>query len=273
MIKHLGLMLLVFSIFLGSVNASTYLTYPTEITFEEAVELDTVAHVRIMEQKYLGKVSPGQVIELVFSRYTGGNFNWTDAILYAPDFGVVQEFDAGTQNITVNLKVPTETVEGTYTLQVNISNYLELKATESVGFQIDVQKNIYVFSLPESTTIDAGETTTLSLNVKSLSIAPETLTLGTFEGLPAKWSQTATVFIGPLQQKTASFSVTPLQEGYYDLQFKLTRASSYIAERKNFMLRVYPTIRAKFQSFGEGFSLVPMLLQPFYSLLSWIGLI
>ena len=271
MIKHLGLMLLFSAIFLSSVNASTYVLYPVQMSFEEVLELDTVAHALIMEQKYLGKVSPGQVIELVFDRYSGGNFNWTDAVIDAPAFGLVQEIEASAQNITAKIPVPTDVTEAQYLFTVNISNYLGLRAIESVTFVVDVLHDVYTFDFPEGTTINAGETTTLTLNIKSYSIAPETLTLGNFEGLPAKWSQTATLFMGPLDQKAASFSVTPLQEGFYDLQFKLTHASSSVAETKNFALRVYPTIKAKFQSFGEGFSLVPMLLQPLYSLLSWLG--
>jgi len=272
MIKQLMALVLFLGIFVSAGAASTYLSYPSELAFEETVFLDTEAHMKIMEIKYLGMVSPGQIITLVFDRYAGGNFNWTEAIVDAPIWNTVEEIEASAHNITVELQVPTNTAEGKYNFRVNISNYLELRATESVGFQVEIKHDIYDFELPDETFANAGETTTLSMNIKSYSIAPETLTLGEFEGLPAEWSQKTELFVGPLEEKSTSFSIRPMQEGYYNLNFKLTRASSGVAETESFGLRVYPTIKAKFQAFGEGFGLVPILLQPFYSLLSWLGL-
>lgn len=251
-------LLLFCSVALASVN----LIYPAQLQLEKGTQAE------------LGKISPGQTLKLIFDRQTGGNFLW-DRIMLTPPAGWEKD-DAplttrDVDSLTVFLRVA-EDAAGDYSFVATARNDLGLRSPEEVTFKINVTKNVYSYSFAEGYFVEAGKTSLIPLRVRSESIAEDTLYFGKIAGLPAKWVTAEPLLIAPGAEKNTTISVTPIDEGFFRIDFAVSRNSSSIIDSAKAHLRVKPTLQSKLRAYGEGFSLVPIILQPFYALLSLFGL-
>jgi hypothetical protein len=229
----------------------------------------------VLQGATLGDVAPGQTIKLVLSKETGGATikNWKRMTLTPPPGWMKDdEPDAvrDVNNITVYMSVPLDAEEGPYVVDLSASELVGARTVESVPLTINVRKNIIAYGFAEGYYAEAGAGR-IQFVVKSDSLAPDRITFRSVEGFPTKWASAPTAELGPLGEQTLELTVSPLEEGLYKIKFNIERDSGLV-DSPQVELRVKPTLKSKFRAFGEGFSVVPTILQPFYSLLSFLGI-
>lgn len=220
----------------------------------------------------LGDVGPGQTVDLIFSRGTGVTGEQRAIFWYlAESSEIVTPSTIDGDEIILQVKIPTDS-RGAYSFSVTMKgSEVGLIEPETYDLRVNIKENVYDFSYTQDYTLYAAETKYINITVNGSSIADDTFIFEDTEGIPSGWITRGTIEIPALSKKNISLGVTPLEEGYYEAKINIGRESSSIVDPVSFNMRVYPTLNSKLESFGEGFSIVPYILQPFYSLLSWLG--
>lgn len=221
---------------------------------------------------FLGDVGPGQTIDLVFSRGTGITGEERAIFWHSAESDkVLGPSTLQGDELLLQVRVPTD-LRGAYSFSVTMrGSEVGLIQPETYDMRVNIKENIFDFTYSQDYTINAAETKNISVVVRSSSIADDTLIFEDTEGIPSGWLTRGTVEVPALSEKIVLLGVTPLEEGYYKAKINVGRESSSIVDPVSFNIRAYPTLNSKLESFGEGFSIVPYILQPFYSLLSWLG--
>lgn len=264
-------------IFVGLAFANINLIQPKNMLFDQVITVsDETGKPNVLRGAELGDIAPGQTLAMVFSTTSGGNFDWTQSVIVPPqgwekEDAVALERDVHT--LTSYLYVPANAAEGTYSFDVQLSRGLEgIRTPEKVTMTLNVKNSVFDYGFPAQYAAAAGKSA-LQFTVKSNSIGSDVLKILSLGGLPEKYTIQENAEIGPLEQKTVSLDVIPLDENIYTVTFNIGRESSGIVDTVDKELRIKPTIQSKLMLFGDGFSLVPVILQPFYSLLSIFGLL
>jgi len=265
--KKLLLLILLISI----ACANVYLISPLEKTVEEIDHSDYELHITYLRDAHLGKIGPGQALDLVFLRNADENFKWNGLEILECSYECTT--DTTEETITVSTQIPIGEPEGLKRVTLKFKNDLNLRTPEIVSFTFMITKeSLYVFEVPEDLEVIAGESQKVWFHLQSNSISTDELILGDFEGFPAAWSHSGTIQIKPDEKKALNFDITALDEGFYPIKFQLTSTSGAVLGQQEVTLRVLPSLKSKFIIYSEGFAFIPALLQPFYSLLSWLSL-
>jgi hypothetical protein len=247
--------------------------YPKQLTFTYVSHGDYPAC--ILTGAELGDIGPGQTLTLVIDRSSGAPFPWSQVTL-TPPYGWAKEDTIDPvrdiTNMTVTTTVPMNAASGRYILKMTTESLRgELECNGQVELGLTVKR--FSYSFPAGFSVEAGRCSKLPVVIRSTSLVTETFSFNRIEGLPAKWSKQATFTLNPGETRTVELDVCPMDEGMYYLKFSaLTSAGIREQGVSENYLRVKPTLKSKFQSFGEGFSIAPAILQPFYSLLSFFGI-
>lgn len=261
--------------FCSLVFASITLEYPVSKHFDSrnAVKIATYAgDTTILRGEMLGDVSPGQTLALVFSRETGSNFLWDKMQTDKPVFWN-EKLSVG-DKITLTLNIPKDAA-GTYDVNITgTSSYAPgtIKTPEILPVQIQVINSTYESSFPSHFNAIIDYPNSLFFRVKSKSLAPDTITF-TISEFPARWAKEVKAAFKPLEEKNLFFAINPLDEKTreYSVAFAAARESG-ITESTPSTITITPaSFSTKLRAMSEGFSLIPILLQPFYSLLSLFG--
>jgi hypothetical protein len=256
--------------------AAITITYPKSISITEVTQVSTAPdRPNVLQGVTLGDIAPGQALKLVISKQTGGTTikNWQKMTVTPPQGWTKDDTVDPTRDIndlTVMIYVPLTAEEGPYTIDLEASEMVGARTVESVPLTINVRKNVIAYGFAEGYHAEAGAGE-ISLLVQSESLASDALTFKSVEGFPTKWISVPDLEFGPMEWKVLKFNVTPMEEGLYTIRFNIERQSGTI-DTPEMVLRVKPTLKSKFRAFGEGFSIVPAILQPFYSLLSFLGI-
>ncbi|MBI4214581.1 hypothetical protein HY546_01170 [archaeon] len=259
----------------GVALANVNILSPTRLAFDRVVYTDFDTQSHYLGNETLGVVAPGQTVVLVFDRQTGDSFLWTNVEFTVPDGWTKDDAKNSTRdisNITASFTLPREIPEGRYSLRASVQNDIGVRATEEVDLYVDVTNRVFTITPPEDASTDAGEPAPLFVSITNNGIGSDVLILGSIAGLPARWTLGAYVPVGAAETKQVEITSTPLDEGKYRLGFQVKRTSSDLIDEGAFSLRVYPTLKAKLRAISEGFDIIPMILQPLYSLLSFFGL-
>lgn len=182
------------------------------------------------------------------------------------------------KTMDIRVAVPRGTPEREYELSVIAESCINPDALEcgyrtppdTVKLRLRVSKDVYDYS-PGIMRIEAGKTSMIPITIKSRSLGPEKMSLRPKAGAPMKWLGGDEVAIPPLATSVAKISISPFEEGQYNILVEATRETDGSSQEISVPVRVVPTVSSKLKSFKEGFALVPNLLQPFYSLLSFFG--
>jgi len=226
----------------------------------------------ISNNLYLGQIAPGQELKLVFSRETGPDGNkkaifWEKALI--PKKILINQTMEGDKIISW-IRAP-ENIRGNYTFNITLQGDLLYIMPETKQLTMQVTENVYELTYQKSFTSKAGETIQIPITIKSNSIAKEELKLTSSQNFPLKWTEfPKTIFQGK-GTKQVMLKLKPTEEGDYNITLKIGRKSSNLINLINIKLRTYPTIKSKLKAFEEGFSITPIIMQPFYSFLSLIG--
>jgi len=221
---------------------------------------------------YLGKIAPSQELKLVFSREIGPGGKakaifWEKAVL--PNSLFLNETLQG-DTITAWIKMPEE-IRGNYTFNVTLQGDILYLKPETKQITVDVTENVYNIKYETSFHSKTGKAIIVPVTITSESIADETLFLESTENFPMKWVNFPETTFNGKETKQIQLKLKPAQEGYYKIQLKIGRKSSNLINVMSFNLRTMPTIKSKLEAFGEGFSVTPIIMQPFYSFLSLLG--
>ncbi|NYZ79664.1 hypothetical protein H0N95_00255, partial [Candidatus Micrarchaeota archaeon] len=222
----------------------------------------------------LGNVAPGQTLELVFSRNTGpGNTESDASIFWEKVDGIGFTSSLNGMDIDVTYKIPAAT-RGNYALELTLEgSEVGTIAPHKMTLKMYVTEDVYSFGYEPSLVMSAGTTEDVVVKITSMSAASDVINFRSTEGIPSGWINQNDVVIGPGETKMVTMKVTPNEEGMYNAKIKAGRSSSAIQDVLPLNVRVKPTLSSKLKAFGEGFSIIPVIMQPFYSLLSLLGAI
>ena len=226
----------------------------------------------INDNLYLGKIAPGQKLKLVFSRETGPEGNkkaifWEKALI--PSELLINQTMEGSK-IIAWIKAP-ENVRGNYSFNATLQSDLLYIMPETKQITMDVTENVYEMSYEKAFNSRAGVPIQIPITIKSSSIADEQLKLVSSQNFPLKWAEFPSITFHGKETKQAMLELKPTEEGKYNITLKIGRKSSKLINLININLRTYPTIKSKLKAFEEGFSITPIIMQPFYSFLSLMG--
>lgn len=264
--------LLALLILTSAAFASATMTYPREIAMDYGSYNDQ--NVYYLGEFDLGNVAPGQTLELVFSRNTGPGNTESDASIFwekAEGTGVTSSLDG--LDLGVKHVIPAS-ARGYYAFDLTLEgSEVGTIAPHRMTIKTYVTEDVYSFEYERIHVMSAGTTKDVIVKITSSSAASETITFQSADGIPSGWVKQDDVRMGPLETKTITMKVTPNEEGLYDAKIKAGRASSSVQDVLPITVRVKPTLNSKLKAFGEGFSIIPVVMQPFYSLLSLLGAI
>jgi hypothetical protein len=271
MLKQLLTSLVAFSLFLTLASASIHITYPKDVTYSEIAKASKESgDFNYLKTEKLGSIAPGQTLVLKIDRASGTIFLWDNLELRLPE-GWKKTGSRQASYFTYEITVPKETAPGTYTITLAASGDIKVMTPNMLNLTVDVRTNLYSFKLNPTYTAYMDTSNVIPFSIRSDSLAIDTLYL-TLEGIPVNWFQAKNVVVAPLEEKKLFFLVTPKNEGTYGLTFTAQSSLGGAAGAMDSQLIVKPTsLKAKLQVLNEGFSIVTVILQPFYSLLSLIG--
>ncbi len=229
-------------------------------------------HKALNNNLYLGKIAPGQQLKLVFSREIGPEGNakaiFWEKVLIPKQILLNESLEGDT--ITAWIKIPLS-MRGNYTFNATAQGDLLYIKPETHQITIDVTENTYTLSCPENFESKASQPITIPIEIKSNSIADDEIKLVGAENFPLKWIQFPETKIKAGETKKILVKFNPTEEGDYKITLKIGRRSSNLINLIRIHLKTRPTIKSKLLSFQEGFSITPIIMQPFYSFLSLIG--
>lgn len=263
--KQLILFIMLTSIALSSVT----MIYPKELTvnyghYDENQDYFLGVH-------ELGKVAPGQQISLVFSRNTGDNNTESPASIY---------WESATGKNVIS-KLSGNTIEAVFTAPEKLGTYLfniTLKGNEIgtiaphiISFRIETSEDAYEYTFDRMHTMKAGESKEFIIVVKSNSVADDTILFEKAEGIPSGWIVINNIELKSGETKTTTATLTPNEEGHYSANLLIGKKSTAHLDEEEITVWAKPTFTSKMKSFNEGFSIIPVIMQPFYSIFSMIG--
>ncbi len=257
--------LLVFSI----ASASVALLEPVRIMMNEGKYLEDGSY--FVGEYDLGKIGPGQELDLVFSRNTGPNGTESKAsIFWEKATSTVQQYSYEMKSDKIILKIiMPKGYRGVYVFNVTMLGVEVGTITpHTITFKVFVTEDVYEYYYDANAVSIQGQTIIIPISIKSNSIAEDVLFFDNTKGMPSKWIQPVSVKMPPLSQHTVMMRVTPNEEGFYDATL-LSRHAGF-NDALPLKLRVYPDFMAKARAFSQGFSITAIILQPFYSLISFM---
>jgi hypothetical protein len=259
---------------MATVSASAMLISPKQITMNMGNY--TPDNIYYLGEFDLGRIAPGQTLELVFTRNTGQNGTESSASIFWEKATAPAELMPQTEitatDLTMSLKIP-EDKRGNLIFNVTLEGIeIGTIAPHTMTLKLQVTESVFSYSYEQRHYLYAGEPEQIPLTITSSSAGKDTLIFSDIEGIPSGWLSNSPAQIAPFEQKQIMLTVIPNEEGYFEAKINVGRTSSSLKDTNPLVLRVYPTFQSKLRAFGEGFSIIPVLLQPLYSLLSMFGL-
>lgn len=229
----------------------------------------------------LGNVGPGQTFYVTISAVTNnGIFTFDHAWnkLVASDLPagwVVQNSSLNNEALSAEIKVAPQLSYGQYTFNItaiNTGNYSGLGALKFTA-AVNVTPNVFKLTTSPSV-LRAGPgqpaEITVIINNTGVSDSPFVISLG---GIPA-WNTTDTVIA--LHHTTGRFQypVYEYEPGVYNINLHVnSTASPLISKESNLTLIVGASVRNDYSALGQGVPLFPIVYEPAYAVMYFIGLL
>ncbi len=245
--------------------AAVYMQAPFTHDYVKVIRFNSDKNTYDLGDHYLGKLSPGQSIRLVFSRDSGTPYDWDNLLIYTSP-GLRVSYEKTPKQFVVTLNAVSE--DRNAWVEIYFMEEFMFRGTERIVFRLDVTPEAYTHYFVRET-VPAAEDSYYVFKVKSESLADDVI-LARIEGLPRAWAGAAEETIKSGQEIEVRIPLKATEEGRYPIRVKVEYASG-LKEEFQRELWVKPTMKSKMKSVGEGFVLVPGLLQPLYSLVGFIG--
>jgi hypothetical protein len=271
MLKSIAIQLLVFPLFLTIVLASIHVTYPVDVTYSTVAKTSTQHGVpNILQSDLLGSVAPGQTVRLIIDRKSNTTFLWDSVELTIPD-NWKKTGSKAVSDIEYYITVPQEAQTGVYTITLTASGDIQVLTPEVIALEIDVSNNLYHADVNSLYPVYIDTSNAIPFTVRTDSIAREDTRI-ILEGVPTNWVDAKKFTLMPGEERRSFFTMEPKSEGVYPAKFKVLNDEGTELASSDSQITVYPaSLGAKLKVLNEGFSIVTVVLQPFYSLLSLIG--
>jgi len=271
MLKQIIGQLVIFSLFLSIASASIHLTSPYDITYSQVEKVSSQhGEPNYLKSETLGSIAPGQTLRLVIDRHSGTAFFWDNIELTIMD-GWKKTGSKQAEVFTYDVEIPKDAALGLYNVTIHASGDIQVVTPEVITLSLDVKNDVYSFTTEPSYSVYIDASNALPFSLKSDSIGSDLVRLS-LEGIPADWLGSKDIILSPNEERRMFFLLDPKIEGTYPIKFKATSALGGAAGSADSELIVYPpSLKSKLVVLNEGFSIVTVVLQPFYSLLSLIG--
>ncbi len=230
----------------------------------------------------LGNVGPGQTFAITISAETTNatgsmlNFGWNKMVVTdLPAGWIAQNSSLNNRFLSTEITVAPKEANGTYSFNVtaiNLGNYSKIGALK---FTVAINVTPNVLKLDASPSVlraGPGQPAEVSvlINNTGVSDAPFVITLS---GLPA-WNTTDTVIA--LHHTTGKFQypVYENEPGVYKIKLYVNSTSSpLISKESNLTLIVGASVRNDYTAIGQGVPLFPIIYEPAYAVMYFIGLL
>ena len=271
MLKTLLAYSVIFSLFLTLVSASIHITYPKDVTYSEVVKISKQSgEPNYLKNEKLGNIAPGQSFRITIDRASGTIFFWDNLDFAVPE-GWKKVGSKYASEFVYEVTVPKETAIGTYKIILSTSGDIKVMTQNVLNLTIDVRNDVYSFKIMPQYDVFMDTSNSLPFSIKSDSLATDTVYLS-LTGIASDWVASKSAVMAPNEERKAFFLVDPKNEGTYDITFNAVSSLEGAAGSADSKLVVQPTsLKSKLEVLNEGFSIVTVILQPFYSLLSLLG--
>jgi len=263
--------LVLLSLFTVVVSASIHMTFPKEVTYSDVAKVSsTHGEPNYLKDANLGSIAPGQTLDIVIDRSTGTAFFWDNLQIAVPD-GWQHTGAKHPDYFNWQLIVPKDAALGMYNLTMYASGDIQVVTPEIIRLALDVRNDVYSFKVDSSYPVYIDSSNSVPFTVKSDSVAADVVRLS-LDGVPSTWYGSKSVILSPNEGRRMFFLVEPKTEGSYDIAFKVSSSLGGAGGSADSKMVVYPaSLKAKLTVLNEGFSIVTVVLQPIYSILSIIG--
>ena len=261
----------IFSLFLTIASASIHITYPKDVTYSEVVKISKQSgEPNYLKNEKLGNIAPGQSFRITIDRASGTIFFWDNLDLTVPE-GWKKVGSKYASEFVYEVTVPKETATGSYKIILSASGDIKVMTQNVLNLTIDVRNDVYSFNIMPKYDVFMDTSNSLPFSIKSDSLATDTVYLS-LTGIASDWVASKSAVMAPNEERKAFFLVDPKNEGTYDITFNAVSSLEGAAGSADSKLVVQPTsLKSKLEVLNEGFSIVTVILQPFYSLLSLLG--
>ena len=271
MLKTLLAYSVIFSLFLTLASASIHITYPKDVTYSEVVKVSKQSgEPNYLKNEKLGNIAPGQSFRIAIDRASGTIFFWDNLDLTVPE-GWKKVGSKYASEFVYEVTVPKETATGSYKIMLSASGDIKVMTQNMLNLTIDVRNDVYSFNILPKYEVFMDTSNLLPFSIKSDSLATDTVYLS-LSGIASDWVASKSAVMAPNEGRKSFFLMDPKNEGTYDITFNAVSGLEGAAGSADSKLVVHPTsLKSKLEVLNEGFSIVTVILQPFYSLLSLLG--
>ena len=271
MLKTLLAYSVIFSLFLTLASASIHITYPKDVTYSEVAKISKQSgEPNYLKNEKLGNIAPGQSFRITIDRASGTIFFWDNLDLAVPE-GWKKVGSKYASEFVYEVTVPKEAATGSYKIILSASGDIKVMTQNVLNLTIDVRNDVYSFNIAPKYDVFMDTSNSLPFSIKSDSLATDTVYLS-LAGIASDWVASKSAVMAPNEERKSFFLVDPKNEGTYDITFNAVSSLEGAAGSADSKLVVQPTsLKSKLEVLNEGFSIVTVILQPFYSLLSLLG--
>jgi hypothetical protein len=230
----------------------------------------------------LGNVGPGQTFYVTISAATVNAtgkplpLGWNKLVAtHLPQGWIVQNSSLNNQFLSTEITVAPREANGTYFFNltaINLGNYSKIGAIE---FTVEVNVTPNVLKLGATPTVlraGPGQPAPVAVTINNTGVSDTPFVI-TISGLPA-WNTTDTVIALHHTTGTFQYPVFENEPGVYHLKLYVnSTASPLISKESNLTLIVGASVRNDYSAIGQGVPLFPIVYEPAYAVMYFIGLL
>ena len=231
---------------------------------------------------FLGKVGPGQTFFITINSSTTNNtgylinLGWNRLIAAAIPAGWTAENSSLNRNrLSVELTPSPNAANGTYEFNLSAINTGNESGVGTLNFRayVNVTPNVFKLSVtPKAIVSSPGEPTNLYITINNTGVSDNPFTVSV-QNVPA-WNNTQTVIA--LHHTTGHF-IYPIYgytPGVYNAKVYVSSLTSPIVYREeNITYTVKASLENDYYAIGEGTVSFPILYEPAYAVMYFVGLI
>ena len=234
---------------------------------------------------YIGRVGPGQTVELQFSRdtgsvaainpTTGNNALWDKANVVKstlPEGWEGKDSLKYETPLTVFVSVSPSAEEKNYTFEVGFIDEYEGTESKVAKFTVSVDNDVFDAGLEQETVVaGVGQPAVFALRVKSTSSASETFRINA-TGLPVDWKLSKTFFLPAKEEKVVYFEVVGNIQKEVPFEIIVSSISSdKITKTNDARIVTVSTLLQDAKATSHGLPLFPSVEQHVYSLIGLVA--
>lgn len=230
----------------------------------------------------LGNVGPGQTFYVTISAATTNqtgsllNYGWNKLVATGLPAGwIVQNSSLNNQFLSTEITVAPREPDGTYSFSltaINLGNYSKIGALE---FTVAVNVTPNVLKLGASPNVlraGPGQPAEVSVMINNTGVSDTPFVIS-LSGLPS-WNETYTVIALHRTTGTFRYPVYENEPGVYNIKLHVnSTASPLISKESNLTLIVGASLENDYSAIGQGVPLFPMVYEPAYAVMYFIGLL